>query len=326
MSHLNNLSGKSILVTGGAGFIGSNIIEELLRHNNIVTCLDNFATGKKENIAAFRYNSDFKLIEGDIRDIDACKKAVEGNEIVLHQAALGSVPRSINDPKTTNDVNIGGFINVITAAKEAGIKRFVFASSSSVYGDSAELPKVEERIGKPLSPYAITKLVNEIYAKNFSELYGIETVGLRYFNVFGPKQDPNGPYAAVIPKFIKALSNGETPVIYGDGTQSRDFTFVENVVQANIQAATVQLNQKNNVVNIACGGRIDLNELFKIIKSSIVRIYPEAEKIVPEYGNARNGDIPHSHASIEKAKALLTYSPETDFEKNLGKTVSWYLK
>ena len=254
------LCNKKVLVTGGAGFIGSNIIEKLLQQNNHVLCLDNFATGRRENIADFIGRQDFTLLEGDIRDAEFCNKSVQGVDVVLHQAALGSVPRSINDPKTTNDVNIGGFMNMIWAAKQAGVKRFVYAASSSTYGDNNELPKLEHRIGNPLSPYAVTKYVNELYARVFSDLYGIETVGLRYFNVFGRRQDPNGAYAAVFPKFIASFLKHEAPLIHGDGSQSRDFTYVENVILANeLAATTTNPDALNSVFNIAFG---ESNTLF----------------------------------------------------------------
>jgi len=262
-----SLTVKNILVTGGAGFIGSNLCEELLRQGNRVTCLDNFSTGKHDNIASFLENPKFTLIEGDIRNYEDCQRAVKGVDLVFHEAALGSVPRSINDPIISTDVNIGGFVKMLFAAKEEGVKRFIYAASSSTYGDHPALPKVEENIGKPLSPYAITKYVNELYAENFSKLYGIETIGLRYFNVFGKRQDPDGAYAAVIPKFAKMLIEHQQPVINGDGNHSRDFTHIENVVLMNLLAATTQ-NQKavNQVFNTACGERNTLNQLVTYLK------------------------------------------------------------
>lgn len=307
------IKNSRVLVTGGAGFIGSNLVDSLLHNENEVICLDNFITGSHKNLESAIKNKNFKLIEGDIRNPETCKQAVDGIDYVLHQAALGSVPRSIKDPITTNDINIGGFVNMITAAKDARVKRFVFASSSSVYGDSPGLPKVEEKIGKPLSPYAITKLTNEIYAKNFSEVYGLETIGLRYFNVFGKRQDPNGPYAAVIPKFIGLLLKGERPVIFGNGSSSRDFTFIVNVVQANqLAAITTNTEAINQAYNVACGNRIDLNQLFEQIKNNLEKRYPHVNNIQPIYAEERNGDIKHSLASIEKAKKLLAYIPEID--------------
>ncbi|MBI5218480.1 MAG: SDR family oxidoreductase [Bacteroidia bacterium] len=307
-----------VLVTGGAGFIGSNIVEALLSQNNEVICLDNFITGKRENIEEFLQHKNFRLIEGDIRDMDVCKKAVDGTDYILHQAALGSVPRSINDPKTTNDVNVGGFVNILVAAKDAKVKRFVYASSSSVYGDSPDLPKVEEKIGNPLSPYAISKLANEMYAKNFSEIYGIETIGLRYFNVFGKKQDPNGPYAAVIPKFIKALLNGDSPIIFGDGTQSRDFTYIDNVVQVNqLAAVTDNIKALNTVYNVAYGKSISLNQLFDMLKSTISTHIHDVLTAQPVYSAERKGDIKHSLASIAKAINILGFNPEIQVSKGI---------
>ena len=319
------LCNKKVLVTGGAGFIGSNIIEKLLQQNNHVLCLDNFATGRRENIADFIGRQDFTMLEGDIRDAEFCNKSVQGVDVVLHQAALGSVPRSINDPKTTNDVNIGGFMNMIWAAKQAGVKRFVYAASSSTYGDNNELPKLEHRIGNPLSPYAVTKYVNELYAKVFSDLYGIETVGLRYFNVFGRRQDPNGAYAAVFPKFIASFLKHEAPLIHGDGSQSRDFTYVENVIQANELAATTSNPEAlNTVFNIAFGESNTLNELTHEVKSLLTVYDPAIASIEPEYGHERRGDIRHSLASIEKAQKLLGYQPEFDVHSGLKLAIEWY--
>src|SRR5690606_18710349 len=261
------LSSSKILVTGGAGFIGSNLIERLLDLGSTVICLDNFSTGKKENLASFIDNPHFTLIEGDIRDIDTCHKASKDVDYILHQAALGSVPRSLKDPVTTNDVNVSGFLNMLVAARDAGVKRFVYAASSSTYGDSENLPKVEDVIGKPLSPYAITKYVNELYADIFKSAYGLDTIGLRYFNVFGRKQDPNGAYAAVIPKFVIQLMNYESPVINGDGTYSRDFTYIDNVIQMNLLALTTDNdNAVNQVYNNAVGDRTNLLELTTLLK------------------------------------------------------------
>ncbi len=319
------LCNKKVLVTGGAGFIGSNIIEKLLQQNNHVLCLDNFATGRRENIADFIGRQDFTLLEGDIRDAEFCNKSVQGVDVVLHQAALGSVPRSINDPKTTNDVNIGGFMNMIWAAKQAGVKRFVYAASSSTYGDNNELPKLEHRIGNPLSPYAVTKYVNELYARVFSDLYGIETVGLRYFNVFGRRQDPNGAYAAVFPKFIASFLKHEAPLIHGDGSQSRDFTYVENVIQANeLAATTTNPDALNSVFNIAFGESNTLNELTREVKNLLALYDPAIASIEPVYGPERLGDIRHSLASIEKAQKLLGYQPEFDVHRGLKLAIDWY--
>lgn len=320
-----NLSGKKILVTGGAGFIGSNLCEALLGKNNTVVCLDNFATGKKENITHLLENKNFTLIEGDIRILEDCKKAVEGADYVLHQAALGSVPRSIKDPITSNDVNVGGFLNMLVASRDAGVKRFVYAASSSTYGDSKGLPKVEDVIGNPLSPYAITKYVNELYADVFSKTYGIETIGLRYFNVFGRKQDPNGAYAAVIPKFVGQFMEGKSPTINGDGNFSRDFTYIDNVIQANMLSLVVE-NEKalNTVYNVAYGDRNTLNDLVGYLKEYLSEFDSEIKEIEVKYGPNRQGDIPHSLASIEKAKELLNYNPQYSLQKGLKEAVKWY--
>lgn len=319
------IKNKKVLVTGGAGFIGSNLCESLLGQGNKVVCLDDFSTGKKENIQPFLKNPDFHFIEGDIRNVEDCRKAVSGCEIILHQAALGSVPRSIHDPLGTNSVNITGFLNVLYAAKEAGIRRFVYAASSSTYGDQPDLPKVEDKIGNPLSPYAVTKYANELYAKVFSSLYGIETVGLRYFNVFGKRQDPEGAYAAAIPKFIKAFISGKSPVIYGDGKQSRDFTYIENVIQANNLAATVQNPEAiNTVYNVAYGESTDLNDLTKTLRDLLSRFDPSVGEIEITYEPPRKGDIKYSLASIDKAKKLLGYSPRYDMRKGLEEAIKWY--
>lgn len=319
------LKNKNILVTGGAGFIGSNIIEKLLEQNNFVVCLDNFITGKHENIAEFTQNPKFKLINGDIRDLNTCNLACENIEVVLHQAALGSVPRSINDPITTNEVNITGTINMLQAAVTAKIKRFVYASSSSVYGDSKELPKIEKNIGNPKSPYAVSKYVNELYASVFSQLYGIETIGLRYFNVFGKKQSPDGPYAAVFPKFIKKLIEHESPEIHGDGEQTRDFTYIDNVVRANELAAITQNKDAvNQVFNIAYGETNSLNELTAILINYLSEFDHKIGNINPIYIAERPGDIRDSLASIEKAKNLLNYNPEYDVKTGLKKAIAWY--
>ena len=322
---LNNSKTK-ILITGGAGFIGSNLCEFFLNHDKYqVVCLDNLSTGFIKNISSFLGNSNFEFIEGDIRDFETCKKAIKGCDYVLHQAALGSVPRSINDPITTNDVNISGFLNVIFAAKEEKIKRFVFAASSSTYGDSEKLPKIEDEIGKPLSPYAITKYVNELYAEVFSKLYGIEVIGLRYFNVFGRRQDPNGAYAAVIPKLISQFINYESPIINGDGNFSRDFTYIENVLQLNYKALfTTNPKAVNQIYNTAVGDRTTLNQLVEIIKSELVKFDSKIENVKVIHGPNRIGDIPHSLASIEKAKNELNYNPEYSFELGLKEAVKWY--
>ncbi|GAF03372.1 SDR family oxidoreductase [Saccharicrinis fermentans] len=319
------LENKKVLVTGGAGFIGSNLIERLLKQNNNVVCLDNFSTGKRINVEPFLKNSSFKLVEGDIRNREDCDKAVDGCDVVLHQAALGSVPRSINDPKTTNDVNISGFVNVVLAARDAGIKRVVYAASSSTYGDSESLPKEEDVIGRPLSPYAVTKFVNELYADVFGKLYGLELIGLRYFNVFGRRQDPDGAYAAVIPKFVKALINHESPTINGDGSFSRDFTFIDNVVQANQLAAVV--NNKaavNTVYNVAFGERTSLNELIEYLKEYLSPYDSSIKDVQIIYGPERVGDVPHSLASIKKANQLLDYRPQYSVKEGLREAIDWY--
>jgi len=323
---MNLITGKRVLVTGGAGFIGSSLCHDLLDRGNEVICLDNFATGKKENITDLQGRPGFTLIEGDIREPEVCKKAVKGADVVLHQAALGSVPRSIADPATTNAVNINGFLNMIIASRDAGIKRFVFASSSSVYGDSPELPKVEDRTGKVLSPYAITKLVNEEYARVFGSLYGMETIGLRYFNVFGRRQDPDGPYAAVIPKFTMAFMKHESPVINGDGSNSRDFTYIDNVVLANNLAATTENPAAmNHVYNVACGDSVNLNEMTTMLRGYLSAYDISISKVEPEHGPNRPGDIPHSMASIGKAVRLLGYQPQVLFPEGLKRAVEWYV-
>ncbi|PWE00119.1 SDR family oxidoreductase [Marinilabilia rubra] len=319
------ITNKKVLVTGGAGFIGSNIIEKLLQQNNEVTCLDNFSTGKRENISGFLNHPGFILIEGDIRNLDECRTAVKDKEIVLHQAALGSVPRSINDPITSNDVNVGGFLNMLVAARDEGVKRLVYAASSSTYGDSEVMPKVEDKIGKPLSPYAITKYVDELYADVFSKLYDMELVGLRYFNVFGPRQDPNGAYAAVIPKFVSSLIARESPLVNGDGSFSRDFTYVKNVVQANELAAMVEDSKAvNTVYNVACGERTSLNELVGHLKNLLSQYDQAIEKVEIKYGPERKGDVPHSLASVEKGEKLLGYNPTYKVGDGLKEAIHWY--
>lgn len=318
-------SNKKVLVTGGAGFIGSNLCEELLMRNNTVVCLDNFATGKRENIAEFLKSDAFTLIEGDIRNISDCHLAVKNVDFVLHQAALGSVPRSINDPITSNDVNVSGFLNMLVASRDAKVKRFVYAASSSTYGDSISMPKVEDVIGKPLSPYAITKYVNELYADVFSKTYGLETIGLRYFNVFGRRQDPNGAYAAVIPKFVSQLMKGESPVINGDGNYSRDFTYIDNVIQANLLSMLADKKKGlNTVYNVAFGDRNTLNDLMDYLKEYLSVFDSEISNINVIHGPNRAGDIPHSHASIEKAKKLINYNPEFSLQQGLKESVKWY--
>jgi UDP-N-acetylglucosamine 4-epimerase len=314
-----------ILITGGAGFIGSNLCEYFLNKGNQIVCLDNLSTGFLENIKSFIGNSNFTFIEGDIRDFETCKLAVRGCDIVLHQAALGSVPRSIKDPITTNSVNIDGFLNVLTAARDEGVKRFIFAASSSTYGDSVKLPKIEEEIGKPQSPYAITKYVNELYASIFSNLYNIETIGLRYFNVFGVKQDPNGAYAAVIPTFVSQLIRHESPVINGDVNISRDFTHIDNVCLMNELAMTTKNpNSLNTVFNCAFGERTTLKDLIEILKIELGKFDSEILSIDYKVGEKRLGDIPHSLASVYKAKELLNYNPTTNLKKGIEKTIEWY--
>ena len=322
---MTTINKKTVLVTGGAGFIGSNIIEKILKQENQVICLDNFATGKPANIHPFKTHPNFKFIEGDIRDLTVCQQAVKGVDIVLHQAALGSVPRSINDPLTSNEVNVSGFLNILVAARDAGVKRVVYAASSSTYGDSQEMPKVEARIGKPLSPYAVTKFVNELYADVFAQLYDMEIVGLRYFNVFGPRQDPNGAYAAVIPKFVSSLINKQSPVVNGDGSFSRDFTYVANVVQANERAAmTTNKEAVNTVYNVACGQRTSLNELLDYLKKFLAPFDAAIPQVGIEYGPERRGDVPHSLASIDKARHFLGYDPQYTVEAGLKEAIQWY--
>ena len=316
---------KTILITGGAGFIGSNLTEYFLAKGYKVVVLDNFATGHRHNLAAVAAHPEFKLIEGDIRNINDCVVAVEGVDYVLHQAALGSVPRSIGDPVTTNDVNVSGFLNMLVAARDAKVKRFVYAASSSTYGDSQGLPKVEGVIGKPLSPYAITKYVNELYAEIFGKAYGLETIGLRYFNVFGRKQDPKGAYAAVIPKFVMQLMQHQSPIINGDGNYSRDFTYIDNVIQMNeLAMTTTQPEAINTVFNTAFGDRNTLNDLVGYLKAYLGE-YDESIKNIPiEYGPNRAGDIPHSLASIDKAQRLLGYVPQFSLQQGLKEAVGWY--
>lgn len=320
-----------ILITGGAGFIGSNLAEHFLSKGVNIICFDNFSTGKRENIQPFLSNPKFKLIEGDIRSLETCKLAVQNVDFVLHQAALGSVPRSVKDPITSNEVNVSGFLNMLIAARDANVKRFIYAASSSTYGDSDSLPKVEEIIGKPLSPYAITKYVNELYADVFSKTYNMDCIGLRYFNVFGKRQDPNGAYAAVIPLWVKQLINHQSPVINGNGEYSRDFTYVANVVEANERAISVDkasiINEKgycNQVFNIAFGGNTTLNQLIQYLKDGLSEYDSSISNIEPIYGEYRKGDIPHSMASIEKAKKLLGYNPKYSAAEGFRLACEWY--
>lgn len=318
---------KKILVTGGAGFIGSNLCEALLKRGDWVVCLDNFSTGKIENILPLieQYPDRFKLIVGDIRNLEDCQQAVADVEYVLHEAAIGSVPRSIKDPITTNAVNIDGFLNMLIAARDAKIKRFVFAASSSTYGDSVSLPKVEDEIGRPLSPYAITKYVDELYADVFARTYGIEYVGLRYFNVYGRRQDPFGAYAAVIPLFVKQFMKHESPVINGDGEYSRDFTYIEDVIQMNLLALEATDAQAvNQIYNTAEGERTTLNELTAYLQQYLAAHDPQIAQVEVLHGPYRVGDIPHSLASVEKAKTLLGYQPRFSLKTGLKEAVEWY--
>ncbi len=316
---------SKIVITGGAGFIGSNLCDYFLSKGHEVVCFDNFATGHRHNIKDYINHPNFSLIEGDIRNLTDCQKAVQGADYVLHQAALGSVPRSIADPITTNEVNVSGFLNMLVASRDVKIKRFVYAASSSTYGDSAGLPKVEEVIGKPLSPYAITKYVNELYAEIFSSIYGLESIGLRYFNVFGRKQDPKGAYAAVIPKFVMQLMELESPKINGDGNYSRDFTYIDNVIQMNELAMTTTNKEAlNTVFNTAYGDRNTLNDLVGYLKAYLSDYNPKIADVAIEYGPNRAGDIPHSLASIDKAKELLGYHPKFSLQEGLKEAVDWY--
>lgn len=322
----NRIENSKVIVTGGAGFIGANLCEDLLKYNNKVICLDNFATGKHENLESFKNHPNFTLIEGDIRNFQECTQAVMGVELVLHQAALGSVPRSLNDPQTTNDVNITGFLNMILAARNAGVKRFIYAASSSTYGDSQALPKVEENIGMPLSPYAVTKYVNELYAHVFGLNYGLECIGLRYFNVYGRRQSPDGAYAAVVPKFVHLFLNGQSPTINGTGENSRDFTYIDNVIQMNHLAGTTTNQQAiGEVFNTAVGERATLIQLTELLKKYLSEYKPEIANLTVLHGPERQGDIPHSLASIEKAKTLLGYQPTHDLEKGLGETIAFIM-
>jgi UDP-N-acetylglucosamine 4-epimerase len=317
----------NILVTGGAGFIGSNLCEALLKRGETVVCLDNFSTGKRENISLLikDFPDNFKLIEGDIRKFEDCKQAVIGIDYVLHEAALGSVPRSINDPITTNDNNINGFLNMLVAARDAKVKRFIYAASSSTYGDSKALPKVEDLIGKPLSPYAVTKLVNELYADVFAKTYGMQCIGLRYFNVFGRRQDPNGAYAAVIPLFVKKLIAHEAVTINGDGEFSRDYTYIDNVIRMNLLALeTPNIEAINQIFNTACSERTTLNQLMEYLKEFLSEYDSSIKNVEVIHGPNRLGDIPHSLASIEKARNLLGYEPAYCLRDGLKEAVKWY--
>lgn len=322
---LHILKNKRILVTGGAGFIGSNLCEALLSYNSVVVCLDNLSTGKKNHIEPFLKNPNFRFIEGDIQHIEDCKKACVGVDYILHQAALGSVPRSIENPINTNNVNISGFLNMLVAAKDAKVKRFIYAASSSTYGDHKALPKVEHVIGKPLSPYAITKYVNELYAEIFHKTYNIDSIGLRYFNVFGRRQDPNGAYAAVIPKFVQQFINHESPVINGDGSYSRDFTYIDDVIQINILALLTKNAQAlNTIYNVAYGKQTTLLELATLLKTYLSNFDASIKTITIKHGNNRLGDIPHSLASIDKATQLLHYNPKYTLKSGLKEAVKWY--
>lgn len=327
MNFKEKLENKKILVTGGAGFIGSNLVEKLLELGTIVTVLDNFSTGYKHNIEPFFNNKNFTLIEGDIRDLETCKKACKYQDYILHEAALGSVPRSINDPITSNEVNVNGFLNILISAKNAGVKRLIYAASSSTYGDSKSIPKVENIIGNPLSPYAITKYVNELYADIFKKIYNFDTIGLRYFNVFGRKQDPNGAYAAVIPKFVIQLLNHQSPTINGDGSYSRDFTYIDNVIQMNLLALTIDKEEAlNQIYNTAVGDRTTIKDMAELLKKYLSVYDPEISQIEIQYGPNRQGDVPHSLASIDKAQKNLGYQPSHIFSKGLKEAVDWYWK
>lgn len=325
MTGIPIIRNKKILVTGGAGFIGSNLTEAILEQGNQVVVLDNYSTGKKENIQEFISNPNFTFIEGDIRNLEDCLKACEGVDAILHQAAIGSVPRSIANPYFSHDNNVSGFLRILEAAKEKGVKRIVYASSSSVYGDHPTLPKVEDQIGNQLSPYAVTKYADELYAGVFAKCYGMELIGLRYFNVFGRRQDPDSTYAAVIPKFVKSFIHGESPVINGDGTHSRDFTYIDNVIQINLLAAFTQNPAAiNTVYNVAVGDNANLNKLIELLKLNLSQFIPAVKAIEVIHGPERAGDIRHSLASIDKARNLLGYNPTINFEAGLTIATEWY--
>lgn len=325
MNKVFDLKNKNILVTGGAGFIGSNLCDYLVSNGSNVRCLDNLSTGKIENINHLIDKYNFEFIQGDIRDLNTCNNACKDIEYVLHQAALGSVPRSIKDPITTNEVNISGFLNMLISSRDNNVGRFIFAASSSTYGDSKLLPKIEHKIGNPLSPYAITKYVNELYAKNFSKLYSLDFIGLRYFNVFGQKQDPSGPYAAVIPKFIKLLMCNKSPTIYGDGTFSRDFTYIDNVILMNILSiSTTKKTALNKIYNTAVGSQTTLNDLVVLLKKYLSNYDPKINQINVNYSEPRDGDIPYSLASIQKAKNFLNYNPSHSLELGIKESIDWY--
>lgn len=327
MPNQQRITNKKVLVTGGAGFIGSNLCDDLIAHGNTVTCLDNFATGKRQNIAHLLEHPNFTLIEGDICNLETCHQAVKGVEIVFHEAAIGSVPRSIANPIYTNEVNISGFLNMLVAARDANVKRFVYACSSSTYGDSVQLPKVEDNIGKPLSPYAVTKYVNELYADVFARTYNMEFIGLRYFNVFGMRQDPDSTYAAVIPVFVASLLSGTPITINGDGQFSRDFTHVSNVILANnLAAITTNPEAINQVFNVACGEQTTLNQLVEKLISSLAQFQENVKEATLIHGPNRVGDIPHSLASIDKAKNLLGYQPQLYFNEGIDNTCQWYFE
>ncbi len=319
------LQNKKVLITGGAGFIGSNLCESFLNSGNDVRCLDDLSTGSRDNIAAFLDHPRFEFIEGDIRDVETCRTAVKGIDVILHQAALGSVPRSIKNPLTTNAVNITGFLNVLDAAREAGIKRVVYAASSSTYGDSQKLPKVENEIGMPLSPYAVTKYVNELYAHVYSNLYGIETIGLRYFNVFGRRQSPDGAYAAAIPKFIQTFMAHQSPEVHGDGLQTRDFTYIDNVIQMNHLAALTQNPEAvNQVYNVAVGERTTLLDLIEVIRKALIRFDTEIADVPLQFVPGRRGDVRDSLADISKAENLLGYQATHVLKKGIDEAINWY--
>lgn len=321
----SSLDKARLLITGGAGFIGSNLVEFFLNQNCLVTCLDNFSTGHHHNIAPFINHENFTLIEGDIRNLETCRKAAKNQDYILHQAALGSVPRSIENPVLTNHVNIGGFLNMLVAAKDEGVKRFIYAASSSTYGDSERLPKVEDKIGSPMSPYAITKYVNELYAANFKTLYNLDSIGLRYFNVFGRRQDSNSTYAAVIPKFVNKFMTHESPVINGAGDYSRDFTYIDNVVLMNMLCLTTPNTEAlNQIYNTACGARTSIKDMTNYIQEYLAEFDKGISNINIEYGPIRDGDVPHSLASIDKAEKLLGYKPSHTFKEGLKEAISWY--